>query len=67
MATSCNIDQNDRINRAVIGLIIVLASLFGASWLFFMLIGLIMIVQGLIGWCSLPYFISLLKQKDDSK
>lgn len=63
----CNIDQSDRINRAVIGLIIFLAALMGASSFFFMAVGVVMIIQGFIGWCSLPYFISLFKQKDKSK
>ena len=64
---ACNIDQSDRINRTVIGLIIFLAALTGASSLFFMAIGIIMIIQGLIGWCSLPYLTSLFKQKNKSK
>ena len=64
---ACNIDQSDRINRVVIGLIIFFAALTGASSLFFMAVGIIMVVQGLIGWCSLPYLTSLLKQKNQSK
>ena len=64
---ACNIDQSDRINRAVIGLIIFLAALLGASSLFFMAVGVVMIIQGLIGWCSLPYFISLFQKKGNSK
>ena len=67
MGKTCNIDQTDRINRAVIGVILVVASLAGASWLFFMLVGLIMIIQGFIGWCSLPYFISKFNPKDNPK
>ena len=63
MSTSCNIDQTDRINRAVIGLIIFLASLVGASWIFFALVGIVMIIQGLIGWCSLPYLLELFQPK----
>ena len=64
---ACNIDQSDRINRAAIGLIIFLAALLGASSLFFMAVGVVMIIQGFIGWCSLPYFISLFQKKDNSK
>ena len=64
---ACNINQSDRMNRSAIGLIIFLAALLGASSLFFMVIGIVMIIQGFIGWCSLPYFISLFQKKDNAK
>jgi hypothetical protein len=57
----CNIDKTDRINRTVIGLLLCLAVLIGASKYFFMIFGLVLIVEGLIGWCSIPYLISKLK------
>ena len=52
---TCNIDRNDRINRAVIGLLLVLCALFGASQFFYMIFGLVLIVQAYIGWCSIPF------------
>ena len=58
----CNIDKTDRINRAVIGALIFLAALIGMSKVFFILLGVILIVEGLIGWCSIPYLISKLKR-----
>ena len=58
----CNIDKTDRINRAVIGALIFLAALIGMSKVFFMLLGIILMVEGLIGWCSIPYLIDKIRQ-----
>ena len=63
MAGFCNIDQSDRINRTVIGAIILLAAIFGASQLFFIIVGLVMIIQGIVGWCSLPLFMDIFRKK----
>ena len=60
MSGFCNIDQSDRINRVVIGAIILLAAILGASQHFFIIVGIVMIIQGMIGWCSLPFFMNLL-------
>jgi len=59
----CNIDKTDRINRVVIGALIFLAALFGMSQLFFMIVGLVLVIEGIIGWCSIPYLLSKLKKK----
>ena len=59
----CNIDKTDRINRAVIGLIICLAVLIGMGKSFFMILGLVLVVEGAIGWCSIPYLISKFKRR----
>ena len=59
----CNIDKTDRINRVVIGAILFLAALIGMSKVFFMVVGLILVIEGWIGWCSIPYFISKFKQR----
>ena len=58
----CNIDKTDRINRVIIGAMIFLAALFGASKIFFMLVGLVLVVEGLIGWCSIPILIDKFKK-----
>lgn len=58
---SCNIDQKDRINRTIIGLIIFVGALLDLSTLFFMLVGVVMMIQGALGWCSLPYLIEKIK------
>ncbi len=56
--TQCNIDKTDRINRVVIGVILFLAALFGMSKTFFMAVGVILIIEGWIGWCTIPYLIN---------
>ena len=58
----CNIDKTDRINRTVIGAVLFLAAFIGMSKVFFMVFGLILVVQGLIGWCAIPCLISKLKR-----
>ncbi len=58
----CNIDKTDRINRVVIGTVLFLGVLIGMSKVFFMVVGIVLVLEGLIGWCSIPYFISKLKQ-----
>jgi hypothetical protein len=57
----CNIDKTDRIARTLIGAAIFLGALLGMSKVFFMSLGLILIVQGFIGWCSIPYLLKKIK------
>ncbi len=59
----CNIDKTDRINRTVIGALLFLAALIGMSRTFFMVVGLVLVVEGLIGWCSIPYLNKMFKEK----
>ena len=59
----CNIDKTDRINRALIGVILFIAALIGMSKSFFMIVGIILVLEGIIGWCSIPYLINKLKPK----
>ena len=59
----CNIDKTDRINRSVIGIVLCIAALVGMSKLFFMVFGIVLIIEGIIGWCSIPYFLSKFKDK----
>ncbi len=60
-STQCNIDKTDRINRTVIGLLICIAVLLGMGKYFFMILGLVLIVEGMIGWCSIPFLINKIK------
>lgn len=57
----CNIDKNDRVNRTVIGVCLVLASLFHFSKIFFILVGLVLILEGVIGWCGIPLLVARCK------
>jgi hypothetical protein len=57
----CNIDKTDRINRTVIGLALCFAVLIGMSKLFFLILGIVLVIEGVIGWCSIPYIIKKVK------
>ncbi len=59
----CNIDKTDRINRTVIGIALCLAVLIGLGKVFFMIVGIVLIIEGVIGWCSIPLLANKLKQK----
>lgn len=59
----CNIDKTDRINRVVIGAVLFLAALIGMSKLFFMVVGFVLVVEGMIGWCSIPFLMDKFKQR----
>lgn len=67
MSVECNIDQSDRTNRIVIGVLLFLAALLGAGRVFCLLAGVVLIVEGSIGWCAIPYVMSQLKSKSKSK
>ncbi|OGV28957.1 MAG: hypothetical protein A3E88_03745 [Legionellales bacterium RIFCSPHIGHO2_12_FULL_35_11] len=55
----CNIDKTDRINRMVIGVLLFLAAIAGMGKVFFMVVGIVLVIEGWIGWCSIPYLYSL--------
>ena len=60
-STRCNIDKTDRINRIVIGLLLCIGALVGMSKFFFIILGLVLVIEGVIGWCSIPYLINKIK------
>lgn len=51
---SCNIDKSDRTNRIVFGVLLLLGALLGFGRGFMFLIGLVLLVEGIIGWCGIP-------------
>lgn len=57
----CNIDQSDRRNRIVMGVIILLAALLGLGKIFFSLVGIVLIAEGVIGWCGIPIIMEKFK------
>ncbi len=57
----CNIDKTDRINRAVIGFAICLGVLFGLGKFFFLILGVVLVVEGIIGWCSIPILVNKIR------
>ncbi|KTD07825.1 YgaP family membrane protein [Legionella jamestowniensis] len=58
----CNIDKTDRINRTIIGAALCIAALFGMGKNFYIFLGLALIIEGIIGWCSIPYALSKIKR-----
>ena len=62
MLFACNIDKTDRINRTVIGAALCIAALFGMGKFFYIALGLILMIEGAIGWCSIPYILSKIKR-----
>jgi hypothetical protein len=59
----CNIDKTDRINRSVIGLALIIAALIGLGKVFFIVLGLVLVIEGIIGWCSIPVIVRMFKPK----
>lgn len=60
---SCNINQTDRINRIVVGIVLILAAVLGASKWFFIILGVILTLSGVFGLCSIPLIMEKLKRK----
>lgn len=63
---NCNIVESDRINRSVFGVILILGALIGLGRFFMFLIGAIMLVEGIIGWCGIPYLVAKFKAKTNA-
>jgi len=59
---TCNIDKSDRTNRIVFGVILLLGALLGLGSWFFFIVALIMIVEGVIGWCGIPIATAKIKE-----
>lgn len=57
----CNIDKTDRINRTVIGIVLFIAAFVGMSKNFFMVLGIILVIEGIIGWCSIPFLLRFIR------
>ncbi len=63
----CNIDYNDRVNRVVIGLLLIVGGLIGLGKIFLLLVGTVLVVQGAIGWCGIPYLMAKFKSPPKAK
>jgi len=64
MNFTCNLSRDERIGRGVIGGVLLLGALIGFGRGFAGLVGIIMIAQGVAGWCGIP---GLIKQFWDKK
>jgi len=51
---SCNLARAERNHRMIIGSLLVIAGLLGFGRIFLIITGLIIAIEGLIGWCGLP-------------
>lgn len=60
----CNIESNERVTRAVIGIVLVLAALLGLGRIFLFLIGIVLIAEAIIGWCGIPILSEKFKLND---
>ena len=49
-----NLESNERISRLVIGVILLIGVLLGLGKLFAFLVGVILIIEAIIGWCGIP-------------
>lgn len=58
----CNIDSTDRTNRIVIGVALIIAALLGVGKIIMIIIGLILIIEGAIGWCGIPGVVKKCKE-----
>ena len=59
----CNLENDEKMHRIIIGVIIFLAALLGMGKIFFMVVGILLAVSGVIGWCTIPYLMSKLNTK----
>ncbi|MEN9471735.1 MAG: DUF2892 domain-containing protein [Candidatus Aquirickettsiella gammari] len=49
-----NLESNERFSRLVIGVILLIGVLLGLGKLFAFLVGVILIIEAIIGWCGIP-------------
>lgn len=59
-----NIQGNERISRLVIGIVLLIGVLLGLGKIFAFLVGVILIVEGIIGWCGIPILAEKFKLND---
>lgn len=60
----CNISQKDRVTRIGFGLILILAYVLSWSREAFLVIGGIMIIEGMIGWCGMAVLVDQFNRKN---
>ena len=58
---TCNIDQTDRVNRIVIGVFLLLGAVLGAGTAFLVIAAVVLIAEGVVGWCGIPLMVAKLK------
>lgn len=48
-----NIENSDRMSRAFIGFILLVAAAFGLGRIFMAIVGVVLVIEGVVGWCGL--------------
>ncbi len=66
MALECNIEKSDRTNRLVIGAILILGAIFGFGRFWAVLMGIVLMVEGYLGWCGIPVLLAKFKKSDST-
>ena len=61
MNNSCNIGNNERIARVLIGAVLFLGAVLGLGRGFLFLMGIVLLVEGFIGWCATPIIVEKFK------
>ena len=59
-----NIQTSERLARLIIGGVLLFGALLGLGKLFAFLVGVILIIEGMIGWCGVPILIEKFKLQD---
>jgi hypothetical protein len=59
----CNLENDEKMHRIIIGILIFLAALIGFGKVFFMLLGILLAVSGVVGWCAIPFLMQKLNIK----
>lgn len=67
MALECNIEKSDRTNRMVIGALLVIGAILGFGRFSAILVGLVLIAEGYIGWCGIPILMAKFKKSEDTQ
>ncbi len=61
MNISCNIGNNERIARIIIGAVLLIAAILGLGKIFMFLVAVILIAEGFLGWCGVPILVEKFK------
>lgn len=59
---SCNINKTDKIHRITVGSILLLGALFDLGRGFMVVLATILLVEGFLGKCGIPYLIAKYEQ-----
>jgi hypothetical protein len=59
----CNLENDEKLHRIIIGLVIFITALLGFGKVFFMIVGILLAVSGVIGWCAIPYIMQKINLK----